>query len=238
MNTDLVRPLIEQLRFLHEMGVQELRLPAAAPAAVTEAAGARPDRPGAEAALAAVRAELGDCTRCELSASRTRLVFGVGHPAADLMFVGEAPGRDEDLKGEPFVGRAGQLLDKMIASIGMQRAEVYIANVVKCRPPGNRNPGTEEIATCRPFLAAQIDAIAPRVIVTLGKFAASVLLGEAIAITRCRGQLRDYRGIPLMPTFHPAYLLRQYTPQNRRAVYEDLLQVKAILESSGSPAHS
>ena len=239
MNSDAVRPLLEHLRFLHEIGVRELRLPAVAPAAVTAAAtGERPDRQVAEAALAAVRAELGECTRCGLSRSRTKLVFGVGDPGADLMFVGEGPGRDEDLKGEPFVGRAGQLLDKMIASIGMQRADVYIANVVKCRPPGNRNPGADEIETCRPFLAAQIDAIAPRVIVTLGKFAASVLLGEEIAITRCRGQLRDYRGIPLMPTFHPAYLLRQYTPQNRRAVYDDLLQVKAMLESSGSPARS
>lgn len=247
--TDPRSAVLAHLRFMHEIGVREIPVspaPASAVAAVTpdrapasgppslaeippRAAGA-PGASPASGSLDSVRAELGECTRCRLSESRTRLVFGVGNPDADLMFVGEAPGRDEDLQGEPFVGRAGQLLDKMIASIGLARNEVYIANVVKCRPPRNRNPQDDEIEACRPFLAAQIAAVAPRVIVTLGKFASSVLLGEEVAITRARGRLRSHGDTPLMPTFHPAYVLRQYTQENRRAVYDDLLQVKAILE--------
>lgn len=235
MSADLARPLLERLRFLHEIGVRDLRLPVLPSAVGTGASSRAGAGSDGGAALSAIRAELGECTRCRLSDSRTRLVFGVGNPAADLMFVGEAPGRDEDLKGEPFVGRAGQLLDRMIGSIGLRREDVYIANVVKCRPPRNRNPQADEIETCQPFLAGQIDAISPKVIVTLGKFAASVLLGEEIAITRARGRFRMYRGIPLMPTFHPAYLLRQYTQQNRRAVYDDLLQVKSLIEGGRSP---
>ncbi len=178
--------------------------------------------------LAAVRRELGDCTRCKLHGDRKHLVFGVGNPDADLMFVGEAPGRDEDLQGEPFVGRAGQLLTKIIEAIDLRREDVYIANVIKCRPPENRNPEPDEIETCRPFLFAQIDVIAPRVIVALGSFAVKTLLGDdSIAISRARGRLYTCRGAQLVPTFHPAYLLR--SPNRKRDVWEDMQRVQAIL---------
>ena len=185
---------------------------------------------GATAAerLAAVRLELGDCTRCKLHGGRKHLVFGVGNPEADLMFVGEAPGRDEDLQGEPFVGRAGQLLTRIIEAIGLRRQDVYIANVIKCRPPENRNPEPDEIETCRPFLYAQIDVIAPRVIVALGSFAVKTLLGDdSIAISRARGRLYACRGAQLVPTFHPAYLLR--SPHRKRDVWEDMQRVQSIL---------
>ena len=178
--------------------------------------------------LEAVQSELGECTRCRLAEGRTRIVFGDGNPDADLLFVGEGPGEQEDLQGLPFVGRAGELLTRMIErGLGLQRSEVYICNIVKCRPPGNRTPLADEVSTCRPFLDGQIDAVRPKVIVALGKPAASLLLGREIAITRVRGTWQDYRGIPLMPTFHPAFILRQYTEQNRRLVWEDL---KAALE--------
>ncbi len=185
---------------------------------------------GATAAerLVAVRGELGDCTRCKLHGGRKHLVFGVGNPNADLMFVGEAPGRDEDLQGEPFVGRAGQLLTRIIEAIGLQREDVYIANVIKCRPPENRNPEPDEIETCRPFLFAQIDVIAPRVIVALGSFAVKTLLGDdSISISRARGRRYACRGAQLVPTFHPAYLLR--SPNRKRDVWEDMQRVQAIL---------
>ena len=185
---------------------------------------------GATAAerLAAVRRELGDCTRCKLHGGRKHLVFGVGNPEADLMFVGEAPGRDEDLQGEPFVGRAGQLLTRIIEAIGLRRQDVYIANVIKCRPPENRNPEPDEIETCRPFLYAQIDVIAPRVIVALGSFAVKTLLGDdSISISRARGRLYACRGAQLVPTFHPAYLLR--SPHRKRDVWEDMQRVQSIL---------
>jgi len=155
-----------------------------------------------------VRQELGDCTRCKLCKGRTNLVFGVGNPKSELVFVGEGPGADEDAQGIPFVGKAGQLLTKMIEAMGFQREEVYICNVVKCRPPGNRNPEIDEIEACEPFLRKQLGAIQPKVIVALGKFAAQTLLREETPITRLRGQWRTYCGIQLMPTFHPAYLLR------------------------------
>jgi uracil-DNA glycosylase family 4 len=173
--------------------------------------------------LAAVRRELGDCTRCRLSEGRTQIVFGDGDPDANLMFIGEGPGEQEDLQGVPFVGRAGELLTKMIeAGLGIERRTVYICNIVKCRPPGNRNPAADEVDACRSFLDGQIDAVSPRAIVTLGKPAASLLLGREVAITRIRGQWHEYRGIPMMPTLHPAYVLRQYTEENRRFVWEDL----------------
>ncbi len=178
--------------------------------------------------LRAVRHELGDCTRCKLHGGRRHLVFGVGNPDADLMFVGEAPGRDEDLQGQPFVGRAGQLITRIIEAIGLSRDDVYIANVIKCRPPENRNPEPDEIETCRPFLFAQIDVIAPRVIVALGSFAVKTLLGDdSIAISRARGRLYACRGAQLIPTFHPAYLLR--SPDRKRDVWEDMQRVQAIL---------
>jgi DNA polymerase len=181
------------------------------------------------ATLADLRAHIGDCTRCKLHAQgRSQVVFGVGHPTADLMFVGEAPGGDEDRLGEPFVGRAGQLLTKIIEAIGLTRDQVYIANVIKCRPPGNRNPEPDEVATCQPFLCRQIDLIRPRVIVALGTFAAHALLETDAPISRLRGRVHDYRGgSKLIPTFHPAFLLR--SPDRKRDVWEDMKKVRALL---------
>jgi DNA polymerase len=176
-----------------------------------------------EPTLEQVRAGLGECTRCGLSEGRTQIVFGDGNPEADLMFVGEGPGEQEDLRGIPFCGRAGELLTRMIeGGLAVARSDVYICNVVKCRPPRNRTPLADEVGACRPFLDGQIDAVRPRVIVALGKPATSLLLGRDVAITRVRGQWHEYRGIPVMPTFHPAFILRQYTPENRRLVWEDL----------------
>ncbi len=178
--------------------------------------------------LAAVRAFIGDCTRCKLHGlGRRTVVFGSGNPNADLMFVGEAPGADEDEQGLPFVGRAGQLLTKIIEAIGMRRDDVYIANVIKCRPPGNRNPEPDEVATCEPFLAQQIDIVKPRVIVALGTFAAHLLLRTDAPISRIRGVVHAYRGASLIPTFHPAYLLR--SPDRKREVWEDMKKVRALL---------
>jgi uracil-DNA glycosylase family 4 len=179
-------------------------------------------------ALTALRADIGDCTRCKLHAQgRTQIVFGVGNPNADLMFVGEAPGADEDVQGIPFVGRAGQLLTKIIEAIGLKREDVYIANVIKCRPPGNRNPDPDEVDTCEPFLFRQIDIIKPKVIVALGKFGAQTLLRTLDPISRLRGRVYDYRGAKLIPTFHPAYLLRN--PSAKREVWEDMKLVKRLL---------
>jgi DNA polymerase len=178
--------------------------------------------------LVAIRADIGDCTRCTLHAlGRTQIVFGVGNAQADLMFVGEAPGADEDEQGIPFIGRAGQLLTKIIEAIGLTREDVYIANVIKCRPPQNRNPEPDEVASCEPFLFQQIDVIRPKVIVALGKFAAQTLLRTETPISRLRGQLFDYRGAKLIPTFHPAYLLRN--PSSKREVWEDMKLVKRLL---------
>jgi uracil-DNA glycosylase family 4 len=186
------------------------------------------ETPDQAEALAAVRAFIGDCTRCKLSGlGRKQVVFGTGNPNADLMFVGEAPGADEDEQGVPFIGRAGQLLTKIIEAIGMQRDDVYIANVIKCRPPGNRNPEPDEVATCEPFLAQQIDIVKPRVIVALGTFAAHLLLRTDAPISRIRGVIHEYRGASLIPTFHPAYLLR--SPDRKRDVWDDMKKVRAIL---------
>jgi DNA polymerase len=162
---------------------------------------------------------------------RQQIVFGVGNPRAQLMFVGEAPGADEDIKGEPFVGRAGQLLTKIIEAIGLQRSDVYIANVIKCRPPGNRNPDPKEVETCEPFLVRQIDVIRPKVIVALGTFAAHALLKTDAPISRLRGHVHDFRGgAKLVPTFHPAFLLR--SPDRKRDVWEDMKKVRALLAES------
>ena len=178
--------------------------------------------------LRRIRDELGDCTRCRLHGGRSHLVFGVGRPDADLMFVGEAPGRDEDLQGEPFVGRAGQLLTRIIEAIDLRREDVYIANVIKCRPPQNRNPERDEVETCRPFLFAQIDAVRPRVIVALGSFAVRTLLDDdRLPISRARGRVYACRGARLVPTFHPAFLLR--SPDRKRDVWEDMKRVRSIL---------
>ncbi|MFO7301278.1 MAG: uracil-DNA glycosylase [Acidobacteriota bacterium] len=184
-------------------------------------------------ALASLRAEIGDCTRCALHAlGRTQVVFGVGNPDADLMFVGEAPGGDEDRLGEPFVGRAGQLLTRIIEAIGMRREDVYIANVIKCRPPNNRNPEPAEVQTCSPFLRRQIEIVRPKVMVALGTFAAQTLLGTDAPISRLRGRVHDLpNGIRLIPTFHPAYLLR--SPERKRDVWEDMKIVRDLLAESG-----
>jgi uracil-DNA glycosylase family 4 len=183
------------------------------------------------ATLAELRAEIGDCRRCKLCSGRTHLVFGVGNPHAQLMFVGEGPGRDEDLKGEPFVGRAGQLLTEIITKgMKLRREDVYIANVIKCRPPENRNPEPDEIAACQPFLQRQIDIVHPHVLVALGTFAAQTLLGVRTPISRLRGHWHDYRGTKLMPTLHPAYLLRN--PADKKLVWADIRMVMAELEKA------
>jgi len=175
-----------------------------------------------------VRIEVTGCVKCPLHSGRQNTVFGEGSPSAALMFVGEGPGADEDRLGRPFVGRAGKLLDDIIEKgMGLRREEVYIANVVKCRPPGNRNPEPEEIAACRPYLHAQIDLIRPRVIVALGKFAAQTLLDSGHSISRLRGRWAEYRGIRLMPTFHPSYLLRN--PGDKGKVWEDIQDVMTVL---------
>jgi uracil-DNA glycosylase family 4 len=183
-------------------------------------------------ALAALQADIGpDCSRCKLHAQgRRQVVFGVGNPDADLMFVGEAPGADEDIQGIPFVGRAGQLLTKMIEAINLTREQVYIANVIKCRPPGNRNPEPDEIAQCEPFLFQQIAAIKPKVIVALGAFAAKTLLRTEDPISRLRGRIYEFRGAKLIPTFHPSFLLR--SPDRKRDAWEDLKKARAILTAS------
>ena len=178
--------------------------------------------------LAAIRQDIGDCTRCKLCRlGRQQIVFGVGSPTADLMFVGEAPGRDEDIQGVPFVGRAGQKLTQIIEAIGLKRDEVYIANVIKCRPPDNRNPEPDEVDACEQFLFRQVDVIKPKVIVALGTFAARSLLKTDAPISRLRGRVYNYRGASLIPTFHPAYLLRN--PSCRREVWEDMKKARAIL---------
>src|SRR5688572_13217875 len=182
----------------------------------------------AVAQLAAIREDIGDCVRCKLcTLGRKQIVFGVGNPNADLMFVGEAPGRDEDIQGIPFVGRSGQKLTQIIEAIGLKREDVYIANVIKCRPPENRNPEPDEVEQCEPFLFRQVDTIKPKVIVALGTFAAKSLLKSTDSISRLRGRVFEYRGAKLVPTFHPAFLLRN--PSCRREVWEDMKKVRALL---------
>jgi DNA polymerase len=178
--------------------------------------------------LAAVRDDVGDCRRCRLAAKRKTIVFGQGDPNARLMFVGEAPGADEDEQGLAFVGKAGQLLTKIIEAIGMRREDVFIANVLMCRPPENRNPEPDEIMACQPFLEQKIDAIQPKVLVGLGKFGAHWLLKTAEPITRLRGKLGQYKGITVMPTYHPAYLLRN--PGGKKDVWEDMKVVRSLLQ--------
>ncbi len=186
--------------------------------------------PGLEktATLEELSAFIGDCQRCKLAPLRTHLVFGVGNPHSDLMFVGEAPGADEDARGEPFVGRAGQLLTDIIErGMGLRRADVYICNVIKCRPPDNRNPEPDEVAACEPFLMRQIDLVGPRAIVALGTFAVQALLKVKTPISRLRGNWHEVRGVKLMPTFHPAYLLR--SPGEKRWVWQDIQEVMKLL---------
>jgi uracil-DNA glycosylase family 4 len=224
--------LAEHLRYLATLGVDGLgKDPAwSRPLTPVEGPVLRPARAAAPAAaaLAAIREEIGDCTRCKLHRlGRSQVVFGVGNPEADLMFVGEAPGHDEDVQGIPFVGRAGQLLTKIIEAIGLKRDDVYIANVIKCRPPENRNPEPDEVATCQPFLFRQIESIAPKVIVALGSFAAKTLLSTEAPISRLRGRVYDLKGARLVCTFHPAYLLR--SPDRKRDTWEDMKIVRQLL---------
>src|ERR1700687_723785 len=216
--------------------------PLAVDGATTRAAATSPPRPapapvellsrypGLEktATLEELSAFIGDCKRCKLAPLRTHLVFGVGNPNADLMFVGEAPGADEDARGEPFVGRAGQLLTDIIErGMGLSRADVYICNVIKCRPPDNRNPEPDEVAACEPFLMRQIDLVRPRAIVELGTFAVQAVLKVKTPISRLRGNWHEVRGGKLMPTFHPAYLLR--SPGEKRLVWQDIQEVMKLL---------
>lgn len=171
------------------------------------------------------------CTKCALSeAGRKNIVFGDGSPDADLMFIGEGPGADEDIQGVPFVGRAGKKLNEIIHAMGLRREEVYIANIVKCRPPDNRNPQPEEAVACIPYLESQIDIIKPKVICTLGAVSTRILLNTKQAISKIRGHFQSYHGIPLMPTYHPAYLLRNYTPKTRREMWDDMQLILEKLE--------
>ena len=239
----LVADLLAHGRFLEALDTVGVVWPpsGAAPLASVPltSAGEQPSTPASApasggdraAALAAVRADLGDCRRCRLAGGRKTIVFGQGNPEAELMFVGEAPGADEDEQGLAFVGRAGQLLTDIIEKgMKLRRADVFIANVLKCRPPQNRNPEPDEILSCQPFLDAQIRAIRPRVIVGLGKFGAQFLLKTAEPITRLRGRMGEYQGIPVMPTYHPAYLLRN--AGGKKDVWEDM---KVVLRFLGRP---
>jgi DNA polymerase len=232
------RELADHLKFYEEIGVtgvsrdSQWRHRADAPdAPLTPPAPIAPAAPVSLESLDDIKIDIGPaCTRCKLcTLGRSQIVFGVGHPRAPLMFVGEAPGEEEDKRGEPFVGRAGQLLTKIIEAIGLTREQVYIANVIKCRPPNNRNPEPDEVASCEPFLFRQIDVIQPKVIVPLGKFAAQCLLKTVDPITKLRGRQFDYRGRVLIPTFHPAYLLRN--PSAKREVWEDMKKVRDILQA-------
>jgi uracil-DNA glycosylase family 4 len=232
-SVDVLRELVEEGVESFDRSAFEAEVAEAREATVVHestaafAAPASPAHGPSTSTLEAVRDELGECTRCGLCEGRRSIVFGSGNPDAELMFIGEGPGEQEDIQGLPFVGPAGELLTQMIEKgIGIPRSEVYICNIVKCRPPKNRDPMPPEVAACRPFLDGQIDAVRPKVIVTLGRPAASLLLGREIKITKARGIWQGYRGFPLMPTLHPAYVLRQYTAQNRRSVWEDLKAAK------------
>lgn len=189
-----------------------------------------PRSPEDDAGWAALQQSVAACTQCGLHATRTQTVFGVGRRGAQWMFVGEAPGADEDRQGEPFVGRAGQLLNAMLFALGLKREDVYIANVLKCRPPGNRDPEPSEVACCEPYLIRQIEMIGPRLIVALGRHAAHSLLKTDVALARLRGQRLNYHGTPLIVTFHPAYLLRN--PADKRRAWDDLCLAKAVVSAT------
>ena len=231
--------LVAHLTFFKELGVDGVSRDASwsrrpshnggeGPSRLYQEPRVREETVAADEQLRLIRDQIGECTRCKLHTGRTQLVFGSGNPSADLMFIGEAPGRDEDKQGEPFVGRAGQLLTKIIESINLRREDVYIANVIKCRPPENRNPERDEVETCEPFLFSQIDAIRPMVIVALGAFAVKTLLqDDRTPISKLRGRVYNYRGAKLVPTFHPAFLLR--SPDRKRDVWEDMKKVRSIL---------
>ena len=207
--------IIQQLEFFRDIGVQALDLDAATPVA----------RSGDT--LEGIRSDIGDCQRCKLAPMRNTIVFGSGNPDAEIVFVGEAPGYEEDQQGLPFVGAAGQLLTKIIESIGVRREDAYICNILKCRPPENRNPEPDEVLACSPFLKRQIASIRPKIVCCLGKFAAQTLLQSAAPISRLRGQFHDVDGYRVIATFHPAYLLR--SPEKKREVWEDMKQIRAEL---------
>jgi uracil-DNA glycosylase family 4 len=227
--SELVAALRGYLEDLQESGVEGLPLLAIPPASAppTAVPAPRPEISASRETLAAVRADLGECQRCALGAGRTTLVFGNGNPHARLLFVGEAPGQEEGRQGEPFVGEAGQLLTKIIAAMGFQRDDVYLCTLLKCHPPENRNPHAAEIEQCQPFLLRQIQAVGPEVVVALGTCAAQALLQTKEPISQLRGQFHDLHGIPLMPTFHPAFLLR--SPAHKGEVWADMKQVMARL---------
>ena len=218
---ELVDNLSDWLRYQRRLGWR------GAPGKVAPQIQAREKSADNIPSLEEIRAEMGDCRRCKLYGGRTRLVFGDGPANARLMFVGEAPGAEEDKQGLPFVGASGQLLNKMLRNLGLRREEVYIANIIKCRPPGNRDPEADEVTACLPFLEKQIQAIRPRVIVILGRPAAHALLRTKEPITRLRGHWQRYHDIRAMPTFHPSYLLRM--PQERRKTWDDMQQVMEYL---------
>jgi uracil-DNA glycosylase len=213
--------LTQQLEFLRDIGITSLDLGSSREAMTTD----NPLPP--PSGLESIRSEIGDCQRCKLAPMRTNIVFGSGNPNAELVFVGEAPGYDEDQQGLPFVGRAGQLLTKIIESIELKREDVYICNVLKCRPPDNRNPEPDEVLACNPFLKKQLATIRPKIVCCLGTFAAQNVLQMATSISKLRGRFYDIDGMRVIATFHPAYLLR--SPDKKRDVWEDMKQIRAEL---------
>ncbi|HWC20633.1 MAG TPA: uracil-DNA glycosylase [Terriglobales bacterium] len=253
-NSYLQQLLAERVRFYRELGIHDfyrrestdelgasrLEIETATSAAVTTETSTLPflaqmprsiQEMTPEQALRAIREDLGDCTRCVLhKQGRKQIVFGVGNPRADIMFVGEAPGADEDQQGEPFVGRAGQLLNNMISAMGIRREDVYIANIIKCRPPGNRTPEREECETCSPFLMRQIEVVKPRMIVALGAVAAKTLLGVNDAMVNLRGRIYEFKNTKLAVTYHPAYLLRD--PRQKKEAWKDL---QVVMKHLGMP---
>jgi len=216
--SEVISDLKSYLEYLKGMGIASL------PTSEIKPDGPSPSR---IITLEEVRKELGDCKRCKLHQTRRTIVFGEGNEKATLMFIGEGPGYDEDVQGRPFVGKAGQLLTKIIESINLSREEVYIANIVKCRPPQNRNPEPDEIQSCSPFLMKQIRIIQPRIICALGTFAAQTLLKTDTKISQLRGKLFDLEGITVIPTYHPAFLLRN--PERKREVWEDMKKIAGLL---------
>ena len=241
-NSELQQQLAERVRFYRELGIYDFYRREVSPQVETaveevtserlQALDAVPSFNGnemtPEQALRAIRDDIGDCTRCVLhKQGRKQIVFGVGNPRADIMFIGEAPGADEDIQGEPFVGRAGQLLNNMISAMGIRREDVYIANIIKCRPPGNRTPEREECDTCSPFLMRQIEVVKPKIIVALGAVAAKTLLGVNDAMINLRGRIYDFKKTKLAVTYHPAYLLRD--PRQKKETWKDLQMVMTYL---------
>jgi uracil-DNA glycosylase family 4 len=223
---EIIADLKSYLEYLKGMGIEALPVSEKS----SEGGSTSAVSPATAETLEEIRIDIGDCRRCKLYRMRKTVVFGEGNPKASLMFVGEGPGYDEDVQGRPFVGRAGQLLTKIIQSIGLQREDVYIGNIIKCRPPQNRNPEPDEIEACHPFILRQIQAIRPKIICALGTFAAQTLLKTSAKITALRGKLFDLDGIKVIPTYHPAYLLRN--PEKKRETWEDMKQILGLLQEN------